>query len=76
MAKGRAPNDLIALPKTNDGIVFTRRGLWMTPKVLTAIDKRETMRGALHPIRQMHAAAQLIWANNDCEEKCDPDERQ
>ena len=47
----------------------------MTPKMLTAIDKRETKRGALRPIRHMHAAVQPNRANNDCEEKCDPVER-
>jgi len=38
--------------------------------------KRETKWGAPRPIRHMHAAAQPNRTNNDCEEKCDPDERQ
>ena len=47
----------------------------MTPNMSAATDKRETKRGALRPIRHMHAAVQPNRANNDCEEKLDPDER-
>jgi len=38
--------------------------------------KRETKRGAPRRFRHMHAAVQPNRANNDCEEKRDPDERQ
>jgi len=48
----------------------------MTPNIGAAINKRETKRGAPHPIRHMHAAVQSNRANIDCEEKRDPDERQ
>ena len=48
----------------------------MTPNMSAATDKRETKRGALRPIRHMHAAVQPNRASNDCEEKRDPDERQ
>lgn len=40
------------------------------------LDRCETKRGALRPIRHMHAAVQPNRTNNDCEEKRDPDEGQ
>lgn len=48
----------------------------MTPNISAATIKRETKRGALRPIRHMHAAAQPNRTNKDCEEKRDRDEGQ